>query len=70
MINSIETFKDCGRKVAVARNQKDEARAAFEKDFFNRCLWMENEADRKIARQAFDDAFHHFRNVPSVLHFR
>jgi hypothetical protein len=70
MLNTLEFYFDIGKKVAVARNERDEARAMFERDYFNRCKGFEKREDKPAARAAYDAGFKAFRNVPRVEHFQ
>ena len=57
MLNELDLYADSGRRCAVARNERDEARAAFERQHFGRMLSLESAQDKMKAREAFDDAY-------------
>lgn len=57
MLNDLGIYADCGSRCAKARNERDEARAAFERQHFGRMLALENAQDKVKAREAFDDAY-------------
>lgn len=63
MINSIDTYKDAGRKAGEARNQRDESRAQFHHNWFNRAEKLEQGDDRRDANKAFRDAYCEARSV-------
>lgn len=70
MLNTLEFYFDIGKKVAVARNERDEARAMFERDYFTRALGVEKRDDKPAARASYDAGYKAFRNVPRVEHFK
>jgi hypothetical protein len=70
MLNTIGFYFDIGKKVATARNERDEARAVFEMDYLRRALGVEKREDRPAARAAYDAGFKEFRNIPTVEHFK
>ncbi len=57
MINSPAIYFECGRKTAEARQQRDEARARFQGDWFNRAKRLETTADRQIAESEFSRGY-------------
>ena len=57
MLNSLEAYAESGRKTAEARNKRDEAGAAFEKDWFNRARRLEKEEDRAAIDLIFNEAY-------------
>lgn len=63
MLNSIESYREAGQKTAQARNQRDEARASFHKNWFSRAKAMEQPSDQQAARQAFDEGYKDARAV-------
>lgn len=69
MLNSKELYLEAGRRAAIARNQNDEGRYAFERDWFNRAHALEKDENKAVARQAFDDGFKEKRNVPKPCYF-
>jgi len=66
MLNPIEAYQDCGRKCAIARNEGDEARAMFERQYLARMCGFETLENSRLARAAFDEAYKSARKVPSV----
>lgn len=50
MLNTLEFYFDIGKKVATARNERDESRAIFEMDYLRRALGCEKREDRPAAR--------------------
>ena len=70
MLNTLEFYFDIGKKVAVARNERDESRALFEMDYLRRALGCEKREDRPAARAAYDAGFKEYRNIPTVEHFK
>jgi hypothetical protein len=70
MLNTLEFYFDIGKKVAVARNERDEARAVFEMDYLRRALGVEKREDKPAARAAYAAGFKESRNVPRVEHFK
>lgn len=69
MLNSIEAYKDAGRKVADAYNRRDMAGADFHERWFNSAKWLEKADDRKLAEQAFKEGWAEVRKVPTPLPF-
>jgi hypothetical protein len=63
MLNHIETYQECGKRCAIARNQYDEARAQFEHDWLNKALRLESYQDRITARNAFNMAYQALRDI-------
>ena len=70
MLNTIEFYADLGTKAAEARNQKDESRAKFHAEHFQRARGLERDEDRILASQVYDEAFREARNVPKPEYFR
>jgi hypothetical protein len=70
MLNTLEFYFDIGKKVAVARNERDEARAIFEMDYLRRSLGAEKREDKPAARASYGAGFKAFRNVPQVEYFK
>jgi hypothetical protein len=70
MLNPISFYFDIGKKVATARNERDESRAIFEMDYLRRALGVEKRDDRPAARAAYDAGFKEYRNIPTVEHFK
>lgn len=70
MLNTLEFYFDIGKKVATARNERDESRAIFEMDYLRRALGCETREDRPAARASYDAGFKAFRNIPTVEHFK
>ena len=66
MLNSTEVYRDCGRRVAQARNQRDEARAEFTKRWFTNAKNMEKPEAKVLAQAAFDEGYAEARVVPAV----
>lgn len=65
MLNDLELYRDCGRKCAKARNEGDEARAMFEKDYGDRMIRLETAMDRSLAILEFDTGYREVRRVPT-----
>jgi hypothetical protein len=70
MLNTLDFYFDIGKKVAVARNERDESRAIFEMDYLRRALGVEKREDKPAARAAYDAGFKEYRNVPRVEYFK
>ena len=70
MLNTSETYKEAGRRAAIARNQRDEGRYQFERDWFNRARNMETASDQDTARAAYESGFSEARNLPAPCRFR
>ena len=56
-LNPLEAYADAGRKAAQARNQHDESRALFFTSWLRSALRLESEQWRKMAQQAFYEAY-------------
>lgn len=63
MINKIEAYEEAGRKCAIARNEGDEARAMFERQYLTRMCAVEKPEDSRKAREAFNSAYARARKV-------
>lgn len=63
MINDLEAYASAGRAAAIARNQRDEARAMFEADYFGRMRRMERPEDRAAATRAYEEAYRAARRI-------
>ena len=70
MINTIEFYKDLGTKSAEARNQHDEPRARFHAEHFRKARGLENEDDRLLCSQVYDEAYRAARHVSKPEYFR
>ena len=70
MLNTLDFYFDIGKKAATARNERDEARAMFERDYFNRCIGVEKREDVAAARASYDAGYKAFRKTPRVEHFK
>lgn len=57
MLNTPEFYTDLGTKAAVARNQKDEARANSHAEHFRRARNLETGDDRQEANRLYDEAY-------------
>ena len=53
----IEQAFEVGEKTGLARKQRDESRAKFHKDWFNRFVAL-HDADKVALREAFDNGYH------------
>lgn len=53
----IEQAFEVGEKTGLARKQKDESRAKFHKDWFNRFKAFQPAEDRNQIQQAFDNGY-------------
>ena len=63
MFNSPQFYAELGRKAAEARNQHDEARAAFHGNHFRRARQYENADAAVEAGALFDEAYKEARHV-------
>jgi hypothetical protein len=58
MMNSLETYRDIGRKTALAVKHRDAANARFHTDWFHRAVQLEDPCgDRGAARHAYEDGY-------------
>ena len=69
MNNTIDFYRDIGRRVAAARNKNDEVLAIFEMNFLRKNLNLEKIENKPEARKAYDEGFKSARNIPSVKLF-
>lgn len=66
MMNSIETYRDCGKKVANAYNRKDAGLAQFQTNWFNRAIRLESKEDQIFARNAYNQGYKENRVVAGI----
>jgi len=57
MLNTPEFYTEIGKAMAKARDQHDEARAAFHKNHFSRARGLESGRDKEVATDLFDRAY-------------
>ena len=57
MLNRPEAYKEAGAKCALARRQRDEARAAHFKSWFSRAKALEQGEDKVLAQKLFDEGY-------------
>lgn len=69
MLNSIEVYRDAGRKAGRASKNRDAGLVSHWKSWLTRALALETEADRKIAQQAYNEAYAE-EATPSCSYFR
>lgn len=65
MINSLDTYREYGQRVARARNQGDEARAKSEAEYMRKMKALEKPDDRLAADAAYRAAYSDARNSVS-----
>lgn len=70
MLNKLESYEECGKRAAIAQNQKDEGRYRHESHWLNRALALESAINKPIARAAYDRSYKEARNVPVPTPFR
>ena len=63
MLNTPDFYSDLGAKVAVARNQHDEARAQFHAEHFRKAKALESDADKATAYKLYNEAYTEARVV-------
>lgn len=66
----IEQAFEAGEKAGNARRERDESRAKFHSDWFNRFYAMQPQEDKTQLRQAFDNGYSAGRGVIPVVPFR
>lgn len=66
MMNKIEAYEEAGRRCAIARNEGDESRAMFERQYLARMCGFETLENSRLARAAFDEAYKSARKVSIV----
>ena len=57
MLNTQEFYQDLGVKAAIARNQRDEARAKFHAEHFRRAKALEQGDDKILADTLYREAY-------------
>ena len=57
MVNTIEAYREAGKRCGRARREHDEARAKLQSAWFNKAVWLEKPGDRPAATRAFNDAY-------------
>lgn len=57
MLNSEETYRESGRKCAIAMHHRDMSGFDFEKNWFNRAKALEKPEIRRAIQDWFDDAY-------------
>lgn len=70
MLNTVQTYADCGKRCADAMNKKDPARYAHEQGWLRSAVWLEKPEHRPVARHAYDEAYTANRNVPRPETFK
>ena len=63
VINTPDFYSDLGAKVAIARNQHDEARAMFHTEHFRKAKALESDADKVAAYKLYNEAYTEARVV-------
>ena len=62
-INTPDFYSELGAKVAIARNQHDEARAMFHTEHFRKAKALESDADKVAAYKLYNEAYTEARVV-------
>lgn len=57
MLNSLDEYRESGKRAAHAMNQHDISRYKFEDEWYRSAKNMENEEDRLVISQAYEEAF-------------
>lgn len=70
MLNSFAAYTDCGKKAAIAMNQKDMARYKFHREWFTRAILLEKIEIRNAVRSAYERGYEEARVIPSATYFR
>ncbi len=70
MINTLEAYKECGKRAAVAMNQRDSCRYDSERDWFNRAIALENVNDRLLAGQYYESGYSSARATTRAEYFK
>jgi hypothetical protein len=63
MLNPAENYTAAGKGSAIARNQRDEARARHWAEYFRAMRGYEKGDDRQTADKLYHDAYTEARNV-------
>ena len=63
MINTPDFYSELGAKVAMARNQHDEARAMFHAEHFRKAKALESDADKAVVYKLYIEAYKEARVV-------
>ena len=63
MLNTPDFYSELGAKVAMARNQHDEARAMFHVEHFRKAKALESDADKAIVYKLYSEAYKEARVV-------
>ena len=63
MLNTPDFYSELGAKVAIARNQHDEARAMFHTEHFRKAKALESDADKATAYKLYNEAYMEARVV-------
>lgn len=63
MINTPDFYSELGAKVAMARNQHDEARAMFHAEHFRKAKALESDADKAVVYKLYSEAYKEARVV-------
>ena len=63
MLNTPDFYSELGAKVAIARNQHDEARAMFHTEHFRKAKALESDADKVAAYKLYSEAYMEARVV-------
>lgn len=68
MLNSIESYREAGRKAGQASRNRDASTVDFHSRWMRSALALEAEENRHAARCAFDEAYR-AEATPSVKYF-
>lgn len=63
MVNTPDFYSELGAKVAMARNQHDEARAMFHAEHFRKAKALESDADKAVVYKLYSEAYKEARVV-------
>lgn len=66
MLNDLEIYRDAGAKAARAMNRNQGEEFRFHADHMRRMLALETDANRPLARAAYDEAYSANRNIVRV----
>lgn len=69
MFNSIESYRNAGEKAGRAAKNHDASLTKHWKWWLSQALCLETETDRKVARQAYDQAYSEVA-TPTRSYFR
>lgn len=69
MLNTLDIYRECGKRAAVALNERDNGRYDHEHGWFRRALALESPENRLAAREAYDAAYKEHRVMPTPRPF-